>query len=41
MFLLGHQAFLTQTALKNIADTTAYNLNCFEKGIVCENELGE
>ncbi len=41
VLITGHQAFLTQTALKNIADTTAYNLNCFEKGIVCENELGE
>ncbi len=39
VIITGHQAFLTQTALKNIADTTAYNLNCFEKGIACENEL--
>ncbi len=39
VLITGHQAFLTETALKNIADTTAYNLNCFEKGITCINEL--
>jgi D-lactate dehydrogenase len=39
VLLTGHQAFLTQTALKNIADTTAYNLNCFEKGLLCKNLL--
>lgn len=39
VLITGHQAFLTETALKNIADTTAYNLNCFEKGLRCINEL--
>lgn len=39
VLITGHQAFLTETALKNIAETTAYNLNCFEKGLACTNEL--
>lgn len=39
VLVTGHQAFLTGTALQNIADTTAYNLDCFEKGIPCKNEL--
>ncbi len=39
VLITGHQAFLTETALTNIADTTAYNLKCFEKGLGCINEL--
>lgn len=39
VIVTGHQAFLTETALKNIAATTLYNINCFEKNIPCENEL--
>lgn len=39
VLITSHQAFLTQTALQNIADTTMYNLECFEKNTVCENEL--
>lgn len=39
VFITSHQAFLTDTALKNIADTTIYNLNCFTKNIFCENEI--
>lgn len=39
VIITGHQAFLTENALKNIADTSFYNLNCFEKGVACENEL--
>lgn len=39
VLITGHQAFLTNTALENIAKTTMYNIDCFEKGIVCENEL--
>ncbi len=39
VLITGHQAFLTETALKNIADTTAYNLNCFEKELACTNAL--
>lgn len=39
VLITGHQAFLTETALTNIADTTIYNLNCFEKGERSRNEL--
>ncbi len=40
VLITSHQAFLTDTALKNIAVTTIYNLDCFEKGTVSGNELG-
>lgn len=39
VLVTGHQAFLTQNALKNIADTTCYNLNCFDEGIRSLHEL--
>ena len=39
VLITSHQAFLTQTALQNIADTTIYNLDCFEKNIECKNEI--
>ena len=39
VIVTGHQAFLTETALKNIADTSLYNLDCFEKNIPCPNIL--
>ena len=39
VFISSHQAFLTETALKNIATTTIENLGCFEKGEACENEI--
>lgn len=39
VIITGHQAFLTQEALKNIAETTIYNLDCFEKNTTCENLL--
>jgi D-lactate dehydrogenase len=39
VLITGHQAFLTETALQNIADTTMNNLDCFDKGIPCRNEL--
>jgi D-lactate dehydrogenase len=39
VLITSHQAFLTETALTNIAETTIYNLNCFEKVIKNENEL--
>lgn len=32
VLITGHQAFLTDTALRNIAETTIQNLNCFEEG---------
>ncbi len=40
VLLTPHQAYVTKEALTNIAETTFYNLDCWEKGIVCENELG-
>ncbi len=39
VLITSHQAFLTDTALKNIAETTIYNLDCFEKGIASGNEI--
>lgn len=37
--ITSHQAFLTDTALQNIADTTVYNLNCFAGDEPCEYEF--
>ncbi len=39
VLITSHQAFLTQTALENIADTTIFNLDCFENGKECGNEI--
>lgn len=39
VLITGHQAFLTENALKNIADTTIHNLTCFENGERSVNEL--
>jgi D-lactate dehydrogenase len=39
VLITSHQAFLTDTALTNIADATVYNLDCFSNNIVCENEI--
>ncbi len=39
VLITSHQAFLTNTALENIAATTVYNLECFEKNSSCVNEL--
>ena len=39
VLITSHQAFLTQTALENIADTTFDNLDCFENGRECKNEI--
>lgn len=39
VLITSHQAFLTDTALQNIADTTMSNLNSFEKNKTCGNEL--
>ncbi len=35
----GHQAFLTQEALANIAETTLHNIDAFSKNKVSGNEL--
>ncbi|WP_166961664.1 2-hydroxyacid dehydrogenase [Yeosuana marina] len=39
VLITSHQAFLTQTALANIAETTIYNLDCFEKQVPSGNEI--
>jgi D-lactate dehydrogenase len=39
VLITSHQAFLTDTALRNIAETTVENLDCFERNIPCKNEL--
>lgn len=39
VLITSHQAFLTDTALKNIAETTLYNLDCFTKAIENKNEI--
>jgi len=39
VLITGHHAFLTEEALTNIADTTIYNLDCWDKGKETENEL--
>ncbi|MEO6537930.1 MAG: 2-hydroxyacid dehydrogenase, partial [Ferruginibacter sp.] len=39
VLITSHQAFLTDTALQNIAETTMDNIDCFEKNLPCINEL--
>lgn len=39
VLITSHQAFLTTTALENIAATTFHNLDCWEKGLKSEHEL--
>ena len=39
VLITSHQAFLTDTALHNIVDTTIYNLDCYEQGTACKNEV--
>lgn len=39
VLITSHQAFLTETALTNIAETTIYNLDCFEKQEPSGNEI--
>ncbi|WP_138433199.1 2-hydroxyacid dehydrogenase [Winogradskyella algicola] len=39
VLVTGHQAFLTNEALTNIAETTIYNLDCWENNKVNNNEL--
>ncbi|WP_394973081.1 2-hydroxyacid dehydrogenase [uncultured Croceitalea sp.] len=40
VILTPHQAFVTEEALERIAEITIQNLNEFEKGKTCKNELG-
>ena len=39
VLITSHQAFLTDTALRNIAATTMHNLDCFASGTASGNEL--
>lgn len=39
VMITSHQAFLTDTALKNIAMTTMENLDNLKKGLPCKNEV--
>lgn len=39
VLITSHQAFLTREALEEIAQTTRYNLECWEKGEPCKNEV--
>ncbi|MBQ4820936.1 2-hydroxyacid dehydrogenase [Aquimarina sp. MMG016] len=39
VLLTPHQAFATKEALTNIADTTFYNINCWQKKVPSKNEL--
>ncbi len=39
VMITSHQAFLTDTALANIAQTTIENLGCLEEGFKCKNEV--
>ncbi len=39
VLITSHQAFLTETSLKNIAETTIQNLDAFEHHILSGNEL--
>ena len=40
VIVTSHQAFLTEEALNNIAETTVNNiLSCFNEDGMCENEL--
>lgn len=39
VLITSHQAFLTDTALKNIAETTVNNLDCFRKSGHNKNEI--
>ena len=39
VLITSHQAFLTQTALQNIADATFYNLDCYARNEDCKNEI--
>ncbi|MEZ4935010.1 MAG: 2-hydroxyacid dehydrogenase [Saprospiraceae bacterium] len=39
VLITSHQAFLTETALRNIEETTFHTINCWEKGEKSEFEL--
>jgi D-lactate dehydrogenase len=39
VLITSHQGFLSTTALKNIAETTFYNIDCWQQGKESKNEL--
>jgi D-lactate dehydrogenase len=39
VLITSHQGFLTETSLRNIAETTLYNLECFEQKKISGNEI--
>ena len=39
VLITSHQAFLTDTALHNIAEVTINNLDCFQNNLVNSNEV--
>jgi D-lactate dehydrogenase len=39
VLITGHQAFFTENALKNIADTTLANITDFDLGRACANQV--
>lgn len=39
VLITGHQAFFTENALKNIAETTLSNIHNFEQGKPCPNQI--
>lgn len=39
VLVTGHQAFLTDDAINQIASTTVSNISCFQNGLPCRNEL--
>lgn len=39
VLITSHQAFLTDTALRNISETTIANLTCFQNKLSCDNEV--
>ena len=39
VLITSHQAFLTDTALQNIAETTFHSIDCWERGVRSEFEL--
>lgn len=39
VLVTAHQAFLTRQALRNIAETTFYNINCWANGFRSKHEL--
>jgi D-lactate dehydrogenase len=41
VLITGHQAFFTENALKNIAETTLSNITDIERGLDCPNQVNQ